>query len=241
MCRHIVYSGPPVLLAELALTAPRSLLEQCTNAREMSWGSDNLDGWGYVHGAEGDEHHYRTGTALTDDAAGREQLRDTWSGRFLLQVRQKTPGSATAAVNTAPFADCDRLFFSHNGYVTGFRDGVRDELLGKLSSERAAGVQGDTDSEVLFALLLDQLDAGATPADATRALADVAERYGGRYNVVLMHPGGFVATRWDNSLYISTDTGTLVSSEPIGTREFRPVPERTIIVVDDGGCRQEAW
>jgi glutamine amidotransferase len=242
MCRHVAYSGPPAPLAEPALDATNSLLAQCTAAREMSWGCDNLDGWGYVYlDATGDAHCYRAAAPLTDDVDGRNALRGVAAGRFLLHIRQKTPGSATAAVNTAPFSDGRGRYFSHNGYVTGFRDGVREELVAKLSPERADSIEGDTDSEMLFALVLDQLDAGATPTEATRVLADVGERYGGRYNVVLWHPHGFVATRWDNSLHLSTERGTMVSSEPIGEREWRPVPERTIVIVDDEDCREETW
>jgi predicted glutamine amidotransferase len=207
----------------------------------MSWGCDNLDGWGYAYDELGEMRHYRTGTPLPDDGDGVAPLRHCSSARFLLHIRQKTPGSATQTCNTAPFTDGAGHYFSHNGYVTGFRDGVRDELLGKLSAERAAQIEGDTDSEVLFALVLDQLDTGVAPVDAIGVVVDVADRYGGRYNVVLMHPDGFVATRRDNSLYLSTDEGALVSSEPIGRRDWRPVPERTFVVVDDDGWREEAW
>jgi glutamine amidotransferase len=242
MCRHVVYSGPPLALAELALDAPHALIRQCTEAREMSWGCDNLDGWGFAHAtSDGELHVHRSSSSLADDVEGQSALRGVTSGRFLLHVRQKTPGSATDANNTAPFTDGRGHLFSHNGYVTGFRDGRREELVGKLSAERGGAITGDTDSEVLFALVLDQLDAGATPLDATRVLVDVADRYGGRYNVVLWHPSGFVATRWDNSLYLSTEEGTLVSSEPIGERAWRPVPERTAVVVDRERWHQEEW
>ena len=115
------------------------------------------------------------------------------------------------------------------------------ELLGKLSAERPASLAGDTDSEVLFALVLDQLDAGASPVEASRILVDVGERYGGRYNVVFWHPDGVVATRWDNSLYLSTERGSIVSSEPIGDRSWTPVPERTVVAIDEHGIRQEDW
>jgi glutamine amidotransferase len=242
MCRHVAYWGPPTPLAELALDAPHSLLHQCTAAREMSWGCDNLDGWGCAYlTAGGGTGLHRSDEPLPDDVAGQGILRELTSSRFLLHVRQKTPGSATAVRNTAPFADGRGHYFSHNGYVTGFRDGAREELLGKLSAERPASLAGDTDSEVLFALVLDQLDAGASPVEASRILVDVGERYGGRYNVVFWHPDGVVATRWDNSLYLSTERGSIVSSEPIGDRSWTPVPERTVVAIDEHGIRQEDW
>jgi glutamine amidotransferase len=226
-------------LDDLALDAPNSLLSQCTAAREMSWGNDNLDGWGYVYVDDDGQHHYRSAAAFNEDVRGQSGLREVWPRRFLLHIRQKTPGSATAPVNTAPFSDPGGYFFSHNGYVTGFRDGVREQLLAKVSPERTAGIEGDTDSELLFAMVLDRLYSGAAAPDAIRILADVADRYGGRYNTVLMHPNGFVATRWNNSLYLSTDRGALASSEPIGDHGWRSVPDHSMVVVSHSGVRQE--
>ena len=50
--------------------------------------------------------------------------------------------------------------FSLNGIVRGFRDGVGDDAARACQRAAAAAIEGDTDSEVLFALALDRLDAG---------------------------------------------------------------------------------
>lgn len=240
MCRHVVYWGPPISPAALVLDAPNSLLKQCTAAREMSWGCDNLDGWGMAWHAGDGWRHTRSARALTEDAAGQEHLRSERSGRFVVHVRQKTPGSATDERNSAPFHDGVRRFFTHNGYVEGFRAGVREQLLAEVSPARFDGIRGDTDSEVLFALVLGRLDDGATPVEALGAVADVAAVHGGRYNVVLYDGDTVAATRWDNSLYVLDDDAAIISSEPLDARPWRVVPERTIVVVDHDGTRQEA-
>jgi glutamine amidotransferase len=228
-------------LAQLALDAPNSLARQCTTAREMSWGSDNLDGWGFAWTTgTAPARSYRTGLALTEDEAGRALLRTTVADRFIVHVRQMTPGSVAEPVNSAPFTDGGGRFFTHNGFVAGFRAGVREQLLAKVSPSRAAGIRGDTDSEVLFALVLSRLDDGAAPTEAIGAVAEVAELYGGRYNVLLWDDDTIVATRWENSLYQRDDGGSVVvSSEPLDDRTWHAVPERTMVIVDDDGVRQE--
>src|SRR6266481_804785 len=56
----------------------------------------------------------------------------------------------------------DRTFAS----VAGFARGGRRTLLQGISDRRAAEIGGSADSEVLFAMVLDRLDAGASPAGA---------------------------------------------------------------------------
>jgi gamma-glutamyl hercynylcysteine S-oxide hydrolase len=220
--------------------APNALVTQCTAAREMAWGRDNLDGWGFAWLDDGRPRGYRTGRSLTDDDAGRQMLRAVTSDRFIVHVRQKTPGSETSERNSAPFSDRGR-FFTHNGYVAGFREGAREQLLAKVSPERAAGIQGDTDSEVLFALVLDRLDQGASAPDAVRVVAEVGEVCGGRYNVLLWSDSEIVATRWDNSLYARQASGGVVSSEPLDGGRWDEVPERAMVILSDHGIRLEDW
>lgn len=243
MCRHIAYWGAPRAIRELAVDAPNSLLRQCTDAREMSWGCDNLDGWGYAwRDDDGLPRRHRTGLPMTGDPEGVELLGATKSDRFLVHVRQKTPGSLTDPSNSAPFWDGDRALFCHNGYVEGFRSGVEERLLERLSADRRAGLQGDTDSEVLFALVLDRLDRGDGPEEALDAVKEVGDEFGGRYNVVLWTDDGMVAGRWRNSLYLREEVDVTVTSEPLDADDgWVPVPERTLVTVDERGVRLGAW
>jgi glutamine amidotransferase len=241
MCRHLAYWGPPATPVGLVLDHPYALLRQCTTAREMSWGQDNLDGWGFAWQPTGEPiRSYRSALSLADDAAGRSLLSDAWGERFIVHVRQKTPGSATDAVNSAPFTDGAGHFFAHNGFVADFRNGVREQLLSKVSPMRASAIEGDTDSEALFALVLSRLDDGASPSEAAGAVADVADLFGGRYNILLWADDTIVATRWENSLYVrDAPDHAVVSSEPTDDGEWRPVPERSMVILTHDGVRQE--
>lgn len=241
MCRHIAYWGRPTSPAALALDDPLALVRQCTAAREMSWGNDNLDGWGYVCQSGADAaRSYRSELSLDVDDTGRSALRQAHGDRFLVHVRQKTPGSATDAVNSAPFSDGNDHYFAHNGFVADFRAGVREELLAKISPRRAAAIAGDTDSETLFALVLSRLDEGADAIEATRVVAEIAEIYGGRYNVVLWTPDKIVATRWENSLHVRDEPeGRVIASEPTDDGAWVPVPERSMVVLTADDLRTE--
>ncbi|HEX9970356.1 MAG TPA: hypothetical protein VGB03_09465, partial [Acidimicrobiales bacterium] len=90
-------------------------------------------------------------------------------------------------------------------------------------------IEGASDSEVLFALLLDRLDAGATPAEGLAALIDiVCELTTGRLNFLLSDGTTVTATTFGNSLFVRQgDDFVIVASEP---HDDEPGWER----IDDG-------
>lgn len=242
MCRHAAYRGPVRPVAEIALEAPHSLLVQCEAAREMPWGCDNLDGWGFGwYESTSECRRYRSALPMTEDVWGLELLRAVSSGRFLVHVRQKTPGAATHPTGSAPFWDGRSIFFTHNGFVPSFHDGVAELLRSRLSPQRAAMVEGDTDSELLFALVLDRLAAGEPPDEAVGVLTEIEHELGGRYNVFLMTPETLVATRRGTTLYIHQGDGVTLSSEPLDDRAWTPIPDGTVLTVDNRGVREERW
>jgi glutamine amidotransferase len=240
MCRHLAYWGPPISPATVVLDAPNSLLDQCTAAREMSWGQDNLDGWGMAWSDDDRVRHHRRGVPLTEDLDGQQRLRSITAPRFVVHVRQMTPGSVRDDINSAPFRDGNR-FFTHNGYVADFGSGVREQLLAKVSPVRASGIRGDTDSEMLFALVLSRLDDGATAVESLGVIAEVAELYGGRYNVLLWDGDTIVGTRWENSLYVRSGPAVLISSEPLDDDGWCPVPERSMVIMTTEGIEVEGF
>ncbi len=100
----------------------------------------------------------------------------------------------------------------------------------KLSARRLAGIEGDSDSEVLFALTLDRLDAGDAPG---AALANVVETVTaltkGRLNMLLTDGHQLAATRYGNSLFVR---GATVVSEPLDDdADWTEVPDHSLVVV----------
>jgi hypothetical protein len=113
-----------------------------------------------------------------------------------------------------------------------------------LSDRRLGGIEGATDSEVLFGLALDRMDAGAGPGAAlTSVIHTVAGVAGGRMNLVLTDGHRFAATTWGDSLFVceggSLGAGArIVASEPFDDDPaWRPVPDRSVVEAGPEGIR----
>ncbi len=211
MCRHLAYVGPPVVLRSLLFDAPHALVHQARNPKYQHAGRDNPDGWGVAWHDTAFER-YRSAQPIWDDTrfAGTEL-----APALLAAARYASTGSEPEVRNSAPFVS-GAWAFSLNGYVAGFRDGFGQQLRSEVSHRRAAAIQGDTDSEVLFALVLDRLDAGASPGEALIAVVHrVRVESPGPLNLLLSDGHDLAATALDNSLFVRLDGGRLVASEPL--------------------------
>ena len=130
--------------------------------------------------------------------------------------------------------------FAHNGFVEGYRTGVREQLHAGLSPRRARGLQGDADSEVLFALVLDRLDEGDSPGEALIEVITTLAPTGGKYNFVLTDGRQLIASRWGNSLHLRRDHpapgSVIVASEPYDDGPgWQAVPDHSLVHVDASG------
>jgi dimethylhistidine N-methyltransferase len=143
-------------------------------------------------------------------------------------VRLASPGASVVETGSAPFTDGEWLF-SLNGIVDGFFDGVGDELRSLTTQARLDRITGDVDTEVLFAMALDALDAGASPSDALLEVVHrVDERTSGRLNLLLTDGRTVAATAWGNSLFRNATT---VASEPLDDDAgWSRVPDRSVTV-----------
>jgi len=240
MCRHLAYLGRPIALRTLLFDAPHSLCSQARGPRHQTSGDSNPDGWGVGwHTVTGDIGHYRSTTPIWDDGAFADSVVGVDSGAVLAAARLASPGATIQESGNAPFWS-GPWFFSLNGAVKDFHTGIGVELRGQLSPARLAGIEGDSDSEVLFALALDRLDRGESPADTLAAVVDdVLILTKARLNMLLMDQTQITATRLGNSLFVH---GATVASEPLDDdRDWREVPERSLVVAraDDGHAGYE--
>ncbi len=141
MCRLFgLHTGAePVAATFWLLDAPDSLAAQSRR---------NPDGAGIgVFDAEGHPVVDKQPMEAWDDADFAAGARDLTGTTFVAHVRHASTGALTTA-NTHPFEQEGRLF-AHNGVVQGL-----DDLAARLADLGAADlVQGDTDSERLFALI----------------------------------------------------------------------------------------
>lgn len=251
MCRLAGYVGPPITLEKFLLTPPHSLVVQAWKPREMHYATLNADGFGLGWYDPGElPAVYLNPMPIWSDVnlpqLGRSLNCDLW----LAAVRSATPGYATSHVNLQPFSDDDELLFVHDGYITDFRRGVRPVLRQFLDPAVETGMEGNTDSEYLFALLrhllagdeelsveeavaemmklLDDWLEGEIPALLNIALSDGERLYAVRHAVNAECP----------SLYYTVDDenfpgGQLIASERLTETEFwQPVPEHHILILD---------
>ena len=221
MCRHLAYVGPSVTLEKLIVKPKHSLLQQSFAPRYQTHGTINADGFGvgwYDRDKRVQPARYRTTRQIWADLSFASIAGLVSSNAVLAAVRSASPGMPIEETSTPPFTEGPWLF-SHNGFVPGFRTGVGRELRRKVSETRALGIAGATDSELLFALVLDRLDAGTPPADALVSVIGLVEELTtARLNLLLTDGERVAATACRNSLFVFDDrqlTGAVVvASEP---------------------------
>jgi glutamine amidotransferase len=139
------------------------------------------DGWGVAYYAGGVPHLLRSADTALSDKLFHRVSGIVASETVVAHIRSATQGLNTP-VNNHPFQH-GRWVFAHNGNVAGFRE-VRAELLEDIAPEFLRFLLGDTDSEVLFYLLLSCMQQRAAvhhvrpyPLDAVlEAMEDVVER-----------------------------------------------------------------
>ncbi|MDP8976696.1 MAG: ergothioneine biosynthesis protein EgtC [Actinomycetota bacterium] len=222
MCRLLAYLGPPVSLERLLLQPPHSLLHQSWAPRRQRHGTINADGWGvgwYDLARRSEPARHRTPRPMWADRSFA-----SWAGlvdapAVLAAVRSATPPAPVEESGTPPFTS-GRWLFAHNGAVDGFRTEVGARLRRLVSDRRTAGIEGASDSEVLFALALDNLDQGASKGDALcEVVRTVLELTSARLNLVLTDGSCVAATACGDSLSVLSGTGLaergfLLASEP---------------------------
>ena len=236
MCRHVGYLGAPVSLATLLLDPPHSLERQAWEPSHLDVGNVNADGWGvgwYDPDVGPEPARYRTATPMWADHRFAGIARHVRAAHVVAAVRNASPGLPIEDSGAAPFL-ADHYLFSHNGAVDSWHDGVGLKLRRGLSERREAIVGGRSDSEVLFAMILDRIDTGAPVAEAVAGVVDeVAALAGGRFNLLLSDGETITATRHGCSLFALTgDDRVVVASEPLDDDpRWYAVPERSLVTL----------
>ena len=174
----------------------------------------------------------------------------------LIAVRSATPGIPYELACVQPFAR-DAISFVHNGFITGWQRGPARLLREGLGDGAYQAVQGGSDSEGLFALVLDALDRGAASLpDAVRAALQRLERICTQANTTAVgtllasdgetlvgarHAAGLApATLYYASGPASArELGWCMASEPLwpeeqGGQRFREVPAGYLAVARKG-------
>ena len=151
MCRWMAWSGQPLLVEELLFKPTHGLIDQSLHSR-LGVETTNGDGFGLGwYGAGDGPAVYHSVSPAWGDANLRELAGHVESHLFLAHVRATT-GTAIQQTNCHPFRH-GKWLFVHNGVIEGFQ-AMRRELMLAVDPAYFGGMQGSTDSEVLFHLAL---------------------------------------------------------------------------------------
>ena len=153
MCRWNAYVGQPLLLGELLFRTEHGLIDESLHSR-MGAETTNGDGFGVGWYGAADPTvpaRYRSVNPAWNDANLRELADHISSPLFLAHIRAAI-GSAVQQTNCHPFRH-GRWLFVHNGFINGFHSMRRDLLLA-VDPSLFDGIDGSTDSELLFHLAL---------------------------------------------------------------------------------------
>jgi len=127
------------------------------------------DGWGVAYYNAGAPHVIKSVATAIEDNLFRRVSGIVTSETVLAHLRKATQGGLSI-INTHPF-QYGPWAFVHNGNIGRFAE-IRDELVARIPLELRRFILGDTDSEVLFHLLLGNM---ARRCDLARPSYPVAD------------------------------------------------------------------
>ena len=180
------------------------------------------DGWGVAYYVEGTPHLTRSATSALSDRVFQKVSGVVASETVLAHVRKATQGTLSV-LNCHPFQH-GRWVFAHNGDVPNFAE-CRERLLQEVSPRLRRYILGDTDSEVIFFLVLTQLlrygalssryevsdvvSSLTTALDQVRAICDRPKVDGGEptrslLTCILTDGGTMVGVQGGKELHFST-------------------------------------
>jgi glutamine amidotransferase len=212
MCRFTLYLGPRLPLRRFLFESEHSLVLQSSRSTERE-DPLNGDGFGigwYAPELAADPAVFRSITPAWNNRNLLSLSRVVESGCVLAHVRAATHASGVNESNCHPFR-FGRYLFAHNGDLAGFRL-LRRSLLDSVGDAAFDNVYGSTDSEHLFALVIDELERAREPEGAERMTAalqralvralELAERFApgqpSWLNMVLADGDHAVACRFSN-------------------------------------------
>ncbi len=225
----------------LLYDAENSLIEQSRRDR-LAGGFSNADGFGLGWYGERDSPGlYRSVAPAWGDRNLRELAGQIESRLFLAHIRAAT-GTPVEQSNCHPFRH-GRWLFVHNGFIDDYLR-QRRELLLAVDPEVFTGIEGTTDSELMFHLAL-TFGLEDEPLAALERMAGFVEETGRRHGVAAplqmtiglsdgerLYAARYASGPVVNSLYVSADASAVRALYPDEER-FRDLGDEARAVVSE--------
>lgn len=212
------------MVAARPLSARDLLHDAPSSLRVLS--HEHADGWGAAFRADGDWRIERS-TSCAARCTGYERLAAIEARVIVAHIRKATVG-ALALANTHPFRRGD-FVFAHNGTLAAI-----DTLVARTAGEHLARVQGDTDSERLFAFVLTHIDDAGDVERGVRRAVQALQALGdiGSATFLLSCGTGLYGHRFGRALFTSIrGDAAIVASQPLDHGDWTEVPERAIVIL----------
>lgn len=215
MCRVLAYLGEPVLLDDLLYKPDSSLVRQSYDPKMMfvlNLAGFGMTAWDPESYDPQTPYTYKTPSLPVFDRNLKQLAQKIRATALIAHIRgvPYSERSVVGAQNLHPFRfEGFRLAMAHNGDLWRFGD-MKFELLKYIRPEIADRIQGTTDSEWIYALLMSQVEDPRSDLDAseiTKAveqtlalIGHVREKQGLRIaspvNLFLCDGNDLVATRY---------------------------------------------
>ncbi|MCL9684784.1 class II glutamine amidotransferase [Legionella maioricensis] len=208
MCRIVAYLGRPAVLQDILVTPKNSIVMQSLHARETDL-RVNGDGFGlgwYVPAISPEPALFTSISPAWNDRNLLNLTAKTQSPCFFAHVRSASSGGVTK-FNCHPFIHGEWMFM-HNGEINNFVL-VKRHIRHLLDDDIYDWIQGETDSEHLFALFLqlakgrdlNQLSVvGDVLQETLQKIAEVIKEFGKKgpsyYNICMTDGQRIIATRY---------------------------------------------
>ncbi|NJL64722.1 MAG: ergothioneine biosynthesis protein EgtC [Methylacidiphilales bacterium] len=253
MCRLLAYIGSRVSLETLIYQPEHSLVVQSYQPREMLSGVVNADGFGvgwYDLQKQNCPFIYKNTLPIWNDVNLPSLSSYVESGNILGYVRSATTGQALDFSNSQPFQS-DQLLCIHNGRIDRFRQTLYRPIRSQLSDKIYNWINGSTDSEHIFAMVLNHLleNPGKSIAQALHLslieLNELAQKFQTYVlaNLVISDGKEIIASRYATkspapSLYwlknaVNFPNSVIIASEPLFNGDWNACPENSIISVGE--------
>lgn len=252
MCRLLGYFGASVPLDRLLYKPEHSLIVQSYQPREMTAGLLNADGFGvgwYHPQRDVEPFFYKNTLPIWNDVNLPSLSRYVKSGCVLANVRSATAGLSVDLSNCQPF-QAQHVSGIHNGFINNFRQTLYRPIRERLSDQVYQSIQGTTDSEHIFALLVNELveDPQTSLTEALTRSLTILSKLGEKYatdfsaNLIISDGQQMVAARYASrnpvpSLYWLRDDplfpdAVLIASEPLFDGNWISFRDRSILTID---------